>query len=83
MLPKGVSMDQVNAFLNSDLVPIISSIAKNPKDFDQDDAKAIITSEPVQKLLASQELKSSYRMVFPSKPFKKFSNGIFLMSSFL
>ena len=57
MLPKGVTMDDVNAFMNSDLVPIISSIAKNPKDFDQEDAKAIIQSEPVQNLLASKEIQ--------------------------
>ena len=57
MLPKGVTMDKVNAFMNSDLVPIISSIAKNPKDFDQEDAKAIIESEPVQNLLASKEIQ--------------------------
>ena len=57
LLPEGFTLETVTKFMDSDLVPIIRSIVKNPKDFDLDDARAIINSQPVKDLLASQEFR--------------------------
>ena len=57
LLPDGITIDTINEFMSSDLVSIITSIAKNPNEFDMDDARAIINSKTVKDLLASQEFR--------------------------